>query len=335
VSGAERHILGIGPDEAGRRVDVHLATALPALSRNRIQRLIQEGRVRVNGRAARAGERTRAGSWIEVEVPEARPADLAAEDIPLAVVYEDSSLIVVDKPPGMVVHPAAGNARGTLVNALLYHCPTLSGIGGVERPGIVHRIDKGTSGLLVAAKDDRAHRSLAAQFKAHTVDREYLALVVGLFKESRAGKFDRPVGRHPRDRKRMSVSTRRGRPALTRYRVERETGAFTLLRLSLGTGRTHQIRVHLSAAGHPVVGDRTYGGKSASGAGAPGAAARWIRELERPALHAAVLGFEHPVTGERLRFESPLPRDIRRLLARLSGGEAGEGGGQVSKKNAR
>ncbi len=330
MSGAERHTLEVGLEDAGRRIDVHLARALPALSRSRIQRLIREGRVRVDGRAARAGERTRAGSRIEIEVPEALPADLVPEDIPLAVVYEDPSVIVVDKPVGMVVHPAAGNARGTLVHALLHHCRTLSGVGGVQRPGIVHRIDKGTSGLLVIAKDDRAHRSLAAQFKAHTVDREYLALVVGHFKKSPAGRFDQPVGRHPKDRKRMSVTSRRGRPALTRYRVEREIGAFTLLRLSLGTGRTHQIRVHLSAAGHPVVGDRTYGGKGAAGAGAPGALARWIRALERPALHAAVLGFEHPVTGRRLRFESPLPQDIQRLLARLSGGEAGSTGCQVS-----
>ena len=330
-----RQRLEVGPEDAGRRIDVHLAHALPDLSRNRIQCLIREGRVRVDGRVPRPGERTRPGSRIEVEVPEAIPADLVAEDIPLDVVYEDPSVIVVDKPAGLVVHPAAGNPRGTLVNALLHHCGSLPGIAGVQRPGIVHRLDKGTSGLLVVAKDDPALRSLAAQFKAHTVDREYLALVVGRFKESPAGQFDQPVGRHPKDRKRMSVASRRGRSALTRYRVEREIGAFSLLRLSLGTGRTHQIRVHLSAAGHPVVGDRVYGGQGALGASAPAGAGRWVRALGRPALHAAVLGFDHPVTNERMRFQSPLAGDIRALLEQLEGGTPRPSGSQVPGGGAR
>jgi 23S rRNA pseudouridine1911/1915/1917 synthase len=255
----------------------------------------------------------KADSLIELEIPPPVFTDMVAEDLPLSVVFEDASLIVIDKPAGMVVHPSAGHPRGTLVNALLHHCADLSGIGGALRPGIVHRMDKGTSGLLVVAKSDAAHHALAAQFKAHSVDREYLAVVWGRFK-SETGRFDWPVGRHPRDRKRMSVSSRRGKDALTLFRVEREIGSFTLLRLRLGTGRTHQIRVHLAASGHPVVGDPTYGGGAVRGGVATQAVRQAIRALSRPALHATTLGFDHPESRERLRFNSPLPTELLEFL---------------------
>ena len=327
MSGSSRHVLRVGPEDAGKRLDPFVSKSLPDLSRSRVQALIREGRVRMDGRRPRVGERTRAGNLIEIEIPPPAVASARPEAIPLRVVYEDDDLIVVDKPAGMVVHPAAGQAGGTLVNALLHHCRNLSGIGGELRPGIVHRIDRGTSGLLVAAKSDAAHRGLAAQFKAHSVDREYVALAWGRFREPE-GRIDRPVGRHPVDRKRMSVASRRGRAAATRYRVERELGPFSLLRLSLETGRTHQIRVHLAATGHPVAGDPTYGGL-ARVKELPGGLAAALRRFSRPALHAAVLGFEHPVRGGRLRFESPLPEDMASLLAALDRGAEG-GPGQVS-----
>jgi 23S rRNA pseudouridine1911/1915/1917 synthase len=315
VSGPARHALRVGPDDAGKRLDIFIATSLPEFSRSRVQALIRGGHVRVDGRVPRTGERTRAGSAIALEVPAPAVPSLRPEDIPLRVVYEDDDLIVIDKPSGMVVHPGAGRSTGTLVHALLHHCRHLPGIGGELRPGIVHRIDKGTSGLLVAAKSEGAHRGLSSQFKAHTVDREYVAIAWGRFREPE-GRFDRPVGRHPTDRKRMSVASRAGRHAATRYRVEREIGPFSLLRLSLETGRTHQIRVHLAAAGHPVAGDPEYGGVSPA-RGLPGVIAAAVRGLGRPALHAAVLGFEHPVRGGRLRFESPLPEDMAAFLERL------------------
>jgi 23S rRNA pseudouridine1911/1915/1917 synthase len=235
VSGPSRRALRVGPDDAGKRLDIFIATSLPEFSRSRVQTLIRAGNVHVDGRAPRTGERTRAGSVVELEVPALVASGLRPEDIPLRVVYEDDALIVIDKPAGMVVHPGAGSSRGTLVHALLHHCRELSGIGGELRPGIVHRIDRGTSGLLVAAKSERAHRGLASQFKAHSVDREYVAIAWGRFREPE-GRIDRPVGRHPTDRKRMSVASRRGRPAATGYRVEREIGPFSLLRLRLETG---------------------------------------------------------------------------------------------------
>jgi 23S rRNA pseudouridine1911/1915/1917 synthase len=316
VSDIRRKVIRPGDADADRRLDVFLSGALTEMSRSRVQRLIREGRVLVDGRVPRPSDLTRAGSVVEVEVPEPTPIGVAPEPLPLSVIYEDPSLVVVDKRAGMVVHPSAGHPDGTLVNALLHRCPDLSGIGGRLRPGIVHRMDKGTSGLLVVAKNDRAHQALAAQFKEHTVDREYLALVWGRFREEK-GRFDRPVGRHPRDRKRMSVASPRGRSALTLYRVEREIGSFTLLRLRLRTGRTHQIRVHLSAAGHPVVGDPTYGGGAPRGAAGPRGIRPLLRKMARPALHAALLGFEHPESGERMRFESPLPPELSDFLAGL------------------
>ena len=313
---SRRETLRVDAGEADQRLDVYLARALPDLSRSRLQQLIRKGFVRVDGRSPRVSDLIKADNLIEIEIPPPVSTGLVAEDLPLSVVFEDASLIVIDKAAGMVVHPSAGHPSGTLVNALLHHCGDLSGIGGALRPGIVHRMDKGTSGLLVVAKSDAAHHALAAQFKAHSVDREYLAAVWGRFK-SETGRFDWPVGRHPRDRKRMSVSSRRGKDALTLFRLEREIGSFTLLRLRLGTGRTHQIRVHLAASGHPVAGDPTYGGGAARGGMAPQAVRQAIRALGRPALHATTLGFDHPASRERLRFNSPLPTELCVFLEAL------------------
>jgi 23S rRNA pseudouridine1911/1915/1917 synthase len=293
---------------AGQRLDRALADRLSELSRAQLQRMIEAGDVTVSGRRAKVSHRLRAAEIVEGRVPEPVPADhLEAEAIPLSVAFEDADLVVIDKPPGLVVHPGAGHRRGTLVNALLHHCgDSLSGIGGVLRPGIVHRLDKGTSGLLVAAKHDAAHRHLAAQFKAHSIDREYQALVRGS-PGADSGSIDAPIGRHPSDRKKFSTRARSGREAVTHWRVERRLGPLTLLRVRLETGRTHQIRVHLASVGLPVAGDPVYGG---------GRAVTRALGLERQALHAARLGFEHPRSHERLAFESPLPPDLAPVIAK-------------------
>ena len=297
----------VTPERAGRRLDALLAELEPGLSRAQAQRLIERGDVTVSGRSAKSSHRVRAGEQIEGRVPAPHAAEIEPEPIPLCVVHEDADLIVVDKPPGLVVHPAPGHYSGTLVHALLHHCPDFSGVGGVARPGIVHRLDKGTSGLLVAAKHDQAHRNLSAQFKAHSIDREYLALVRGTPRAA-SGEVRAPIGRHPVDRKRFSTHVRVGRSAFTQWFVERRFAAHTLLRVRLETGRTHQIRVHLASVGLPIAGDPVYGGGRRS-ASLPG--------LERPALHAALLGFVHPRSGERLRFVAALPEDLQDVLAEL------------------
>lgn len=301
----------VGESLAGQRLDRALADRLPELSRARLQRMIEAGDVEVSGRRAKPAHRLRLGELVAGRVPDPVPADhLEPEAIALEVVFEDDDVIVVDKPPDLVVHPGAGHRSGTLVNALLHHCgASLSGIGGVLRPGIVHRLDKGTSGLLVAAKNDAAHRHLAAQFKRHSVDREYRALVRGAPGED-AGSIVAPIGRHPTDRKKFSTRTRSGREAVTHWRVERRMGALSLLRVRLETGRTHQIRVHLASVGLPVAGDPVYGG---------GRSVTRELGLQRQALHAARLGFEHPRSGERLAFDSPLPADLARVIGELSG----------------
>lgn len=311
--------------EAGRRLDVALAE-LAAVPRARAQRWIEAGLVRVAGAPARAAQRVRAGDAIEADPPEAVAPSLEPEAIPLAILHEDADLIVIDKPPGLVVHPAPGHPRGTLVNALLHHCRDLAGIGGVLRPGIVHRLDQGTSGVLVAAKHDAAHLALAAQFREHTVERVYLALVRGV-PGAAGGSVDRPVGRHPQDRKRMSVRTGAGRAARTDWRVARRFAAsgVSLLEVRPATGRTHQIRVHLASIGLPIVGDPVYGRRQAARAPSPEAAARSSAGaafgLARPALHAQVLGFDHPRSGARLRFEAPPPADLAAALAALGARE--------------
>ena len=288
------------PEADGERLDRVLARAIPALSRSRIQALIAEGRVTPSGRKAVAGQLYR------VSVPPARPAEPAAEAIPLEVVHEDGHLIVVDKPAGMVVHPAPGHPGGTLVNALLDHCgQSLTGVGGVARPGIVHRLDKDTSGLIVAAKTETAHAGLRALFETHDIDRGYLALVQGLPSPA-AGRVDAPIGRDPRHRKRMAV-VERGRAAVTHYRVEAAFGTrASSVACRLETGRTHQVRVHLAHIGHGVIGDPLYGGRQ-----------RGMPAFPRQALHAARLGFRHPATGEDMQFESPPPADFHELAVML------------------
>jgi len=299
----------------GQRLDAWLARKLPDLSRARLQALIAEGAVTVDGAPTRASSRVRAGQRVEVAVPELQPATPQAEDFSLDVVYEDEHLLVVDKPAGLVVHPGAGTPSGTLVNALLHHVRDLSGIGGVLRPGIVHRLDRGTSGLIVVAKSDEAHRGLAAQFASRAVDKQYLAVAHGV-PRPRSGTIDAPIGRHPVQRKKMSTAATRGRAARSSYAVEDALDGAALLRVRIHTGRTHQIRVHLASIGHPIVGDATYGGARASSSVGAGARAA-IAAFPRPALHAAALSFDHPVTGVRLSFEAPLPEDLARLLAAL------------------
>jgi len=300
---------------AGARLDAWLARTVPELSRTRIKTLIAGGRVALDGKPARPSARVRPGQRVALEVKAPVAAEPEPEDIPITVLHEDADLLVVDKPAGLVVHPGPGTPTGTLVNALLRHVRDLSGVGGVLRPGIVHRLDKGTSGLLLVAKNDAAHRALALQFAGRSVEKEYLALVLGV-PRTREGTIDAPIGRDPRDRKRMSVVAPRGREARSTWRVVESFDGAALLRVRIHTGRTHQIRVHLASLGHPVAGDATYGGTRA--ASSRGAAARAALEsLTRPALHAARLSFRHPRTGEHLAFESPLPRDLETVLEAL------------------
>jgi 23S rRNA pseudouridine1911/1915/1917 synthase len=289
---------------AGHRIDAALS-ALAGVPRAQVQRWIEARCVRVGGAAVtRAGRRLADGDVVEADPPAPVAAAVVAEDLPLRVVYEDEDLIVIDKAAGMVVHPAPGHPRGTLVNALLHHCGDLAGIGGILRPGIVHRLDQGTSGIMVAAKHDAAHLALARQFHDHTIERLYIAWARSV-PAADEGLVDRPIGRHRRDRKRMSVRSRAGKPARTRWRVIARYPASVqaCLEIRPETGRTHQIRVHLASVGLPLAGDPVYG---AGGRDARRAAA----ELTRPALHAARLGFDHPRGGRRLVFEAPLPEDL-------------------------
>jgi 23S rRNA pseudouridine1911/1915/1917 synthase len=311
----ESHALVVAPDEAGLRLDAWLARRLPALSRSRLQALIGAGRVRLDRAPVRAAQRVRAGQSAVVTVPPPAPAEPQPEDIPLRVVYEDDCLLVLDKPAGLVVHPGPGTARGTLVNALLARVSDLSGVGGVLRPGIVHRLDKGTSGLMLVAKNDAAHGALARQFASRTVKKEYLALVHGV--PARASlEIDAPIGRDPANRKRMSTRAPRGRAARTSCSVAERFDGAALLRVVIHTGRTHQIRVHLASIGHPIVGDAAYGGTRTPSA-RKASAREALQSLARPALHAARLAFTHPRTGERREFEAALPADIAEVLAAL------------------
>jgi 23S rRNA pseudouridine1911/1915/1917 synthase len=297
------------------RIDRFLVSML-ALSRSQIQRLIKDGCVLVAGKTAKANQPVKPGQEISIDVPELIEAAPAAEDLPLPIVYQDKDLIVVDKPAGMVVHPAAGHASGTLVNALLHHVDDLSGIGGEKRPGIVHRLDKGTSGLMVVAKHDKAHEELARQFAEREVEKEYLALVWG---EVMAGRrIDAPIGRDPNNRKKMSSTesnrARRTRAAVTRIvRAEHFGRMLTMTQVAIHTGRTHQIRVHLSAIGHPIVGDGLYGGVHRRVAGD----LRAVTHLDRPFLHAAHLVFHHPEDGRKMDFISAMPEDLQKVLDEL------------------
>jgi 23S rRNA pseudouridine1911/1915/1917 synthase len=331
--GGTSEVVTVGAQEAGERLDRFLARRLPHFSRSRLQALIRAGRVARDGAAVGdLGHRTKAGETYSVEVPAPEPAAPQAEAMPLAIVHEDADLIVIDKPAGLTVHPGPGHAAGTLVNALIAHCgASLSGIGGVRRPGIVHRLDKDTSGLLVVAKSDRAHRGLAEQFAAHGADgrleRRYLAIVWGT-PERRRGAIDAALARSRANRTKIAVvSEPAGRRAVTRYEVlapypkgEAKPVA-SLLRLTLETGRTHQVRVHLAHIGHPLLGDMTYGaGFKASARKLGEEAQAALAALGRQALHAAELAFAHPVTGKRLRFTSPLPADMAHLAATLEKG---------------
>ena len=285
---------------------------LEGRSRSQIQRLIKDGHVLVAGRPAKSNQPVKAGQTIAVDSPEPIEPRPKPEAIPLPIVYQDQDVIVIDKPAGMVVHPAAGHASGTLVNALLHHVDDLSGIGGEKRPGIVHRLDRGTSGLLVVAKHDAAHQELGRQFSDREVEKEYLALVWG---EVMAGRrIDAPIGRDPSNRKKMSARARRAREAVTRIlRAEHFGRMLTLARVAIHTGRTHQIRVHLSAIGHPIVGDPLYGGVHRR---VPGDL-RAVTHLDRPFLHAAKLVFTHPADKRRMEFESDMPEDLQRVLEEL------------------
>ncbi|MDP6976987.1 MAG: RluA family pseudouridine synthase [Myxococcota bacterium] len=302
---------------AGQRVDVYLSESAE-VSRAQARRWLEEGRALVNDAVVRPSRKVSEGDVVVADPPEAQPVDLVAEDIPLVVLHEDADLIVIDKPAGMVVHPAPGHASGTLVNALLHHCDDLAGVGGALRPGIVHRLDRGTSGVMVAAKNDRAHQMLAEQFHDHTIGRVYRTFVRALPKSDR-GEIDAPIGRHPKDRKRMSIRTQSGRVATTRWvcRARYPRSGVSQLEIHPQTGRTHQIRVHLSSHGMPIVGDpvygrgRTQGGKSS----AP-------ESLDRPALHAALLAFDHPASGERMEFSAGFPEDLAALEENLEAREA-------------
>ena len=300
---AERRSLTVAPEEAGARLDRFLAERFPDFSRSRLQALIGDGSVTVNGAVARASDKTAPDDTIELAVPDAAPSPLTPEAIPLRIVYEDGDLIVVDKAAGMVVHPAPGHSGGTLVNAVLAHAPDLSGVGGETRPGIVHRLDKETSGLIVVAKHDRAHRHLAAQLKDRRMDKRYVTLVDGA-PPSESGTIEAPIGRDPRRPQRMAAVAS-GRPATTHFRVLRHFAKHTLLECKPVTGRTHQIRVHLASLGCPVVADLVYG------------RSRSTVPLERHFLHAARLTFLLPSGPERT-FESPLPEELERALTQIS-----------------
>lgn len=298
------------------RLDQFIAARVPDLTRSAVQRLIEAGFVSVDGGLAKPSLKLKGGEAIVVEIPPPLPAAPVAEKIPLSVLYEDGDLIVIDKPAGMSVHPGAGTPAGTLVNALLAHCQDLSGVGGEIRPGIVHRIDKGTTGVIVAAKHDRSHVGLARQFKEHTIKRVYVAFVYGSPVKDR-GTIEGDIGRHPVDRKRMSGTARSGKRAVTHWKVTGRYGAVSALELRLETGRTHQIRVHLSEAGFPLLGDPAYGSGGRISQLRDTELRAMIRRLGRQALHARTLGFLHPVTGEYLEFSSPLPDDMEQILEYL------------------
>ena len=300
----------VAADEEGRRLDMFLKGRLPDRSRTEIQRLIRAGHVILPHGTWRSGTPVTAGLRVRIAIPHPVTARLEAENLPLTVLYDDADVVVIDKPAGMVVHPGAGHRAGTLVNALLHHVVGLSGLGGEERPGIVHRLDRGTSGVMVVAKHDQAHRGLAAQFHDRTVGKEYVALVWG---RPAAGQlFDRPIGRDPRQRQRMSTRARRAREASTRIVSVEPLGVVSLVRVRIGTGRTHQIRVHLADAGHPVVGDAVYGGRRQT----PGLPAT-VSRLTRPFLHASSMTFTQPNTGERLTIDAPLAPDLVEALGTL------------------
>ncbi|HIZ75463.1 MAG TPA: RluA family pseudouridine synthase [Candidatus Mediterraneibacter stercoravium] len=292
-------------DESGERIDKFLSRNYENLSRSYIQKLLKDGNIIVNKLAVKANYKIASGDVIHIRIPESEPLDILPENIPLDILYEDSDILIVNKPKGMVVHPSPGHYTHTLVNAVLYHCGgNLSGINGVIRPGIVHRIDMNTTGSLLICKNDRAHQILAEQLKEHSITRRYHAIVHGNIKED-SGTVDAPIGRHPADRKKMSTKSQHGRHAVTHYRVLERFGSYTYIECELETGRTHQIRVHMSSIGHPILGDDVYG------------PARCPFKLEGQTLHAKTLGIIHPSTKEYMEFDAPLPQYFQNLLTML------------------
>ena len=301
----EKLELTADPEVVSVRIDKYLAECCPDLSRSYLQKLLKDQAVDVNGKTVKANYKVQPGDRILLEIPDVEEPDIQPEDIPLDILYEDDYLLVVNKPKDMVVHPAAGHAGGTLVNAVLWHCKGhLSGINGVLRPGIVHRIDKDTTGALVICKDDTVHRNLAEQLKTHSIKRRYRAVVQGNLKEDE-GTVNGPIGRHPIDRKKMAINYKNGKEAVTHFRVLERFGGNTYIECRLETGRTHQIRVHMASIGHPLLGDTVYG------------SSKNPYHLQGQALHAMVLGFDHPVTGEYMEFTAPLPEYFLQLLDKL------------------
>ena len=308
MSGHERRLV-VEPEHDGHRLDNFLTALLPDHSRSQVQRLIREGLVQAaSGPCRRASSAVHAGQTYDVTLPEPAPATPEPEALPLRIIFQDADVVVLDKPAGMVVHPAAGHSGGTLVNALLHHVKDLSGVGGELRPGIVHRLDRGTSGVMVVAKHDRAHQELSRQFSDREVEKEYVALVWGVVQAGR--RIDAAIGRDPGHRQKMSTRARRARSAVTRVTFAQHLKGVSLLKVAIATGRTHQIRVHLSAIGHPIVGDSTYGGSHRRVT----RNLKAVMRLERPFLHAARLAFTHPGDGRRIEFESPLPPDLQSVL---------------------
>lgn len=295
----------IKQEEYSIRIDRYLAEQCPEFSRSYLQKLLKEQKVTADGRPVKANYKIQPGAEIQVEIPDMEVPDIRPEDIPLDILYEDEHLLVVNKPKGMVVHPAAGHTEGTLVNAVMAHCgDNLSGINGVLRPGIVHRIDKDTTGALVICKEDAVHRDLAEQLKEHSIKRRYRAIVQENLKEDE-GTIEGPIGRHPTDRKKMAINYKNGKDAVTHYKVLERFGQYTYIECRLETGRTHQIRVHMTSIGHPLLGDTVYG------------SSKNPFHLQGQTLHAMILGFRHPVTGEYIEFEAPLPDYFLKLLEKL------------------
>ena len=302
----EKYTLIAEAEDTGKRIDVFVSDNMDSLSRSMVQKLIENGEILVNDKNIKSNYKLRKGDFVSAVIPDPEVVDILAEDIPLEVLYEDDDIIVVNKPKGMVVHPAAGHFSGTLVNALMYHCKdNLSGINGELRPGIVHRIDKDTSGILVSAKNDNAHRELALQLADHSITRKYYAVCFNNLKED-GGTVNKPLGRNPKDRKKMAITEKGGRHAITHYTVLERFGKYTFIQAQLETGRTHQIRVHMSSIGHPLLGDFVYG---------PEKQPFGINDGQ--VLHAGVLGFIHPTKKEYMEFSAPLPEGFEKLLEKL------------------
>jgi 23S rRNA pseudouridine1911/1915/1917 synthase len=309
----QKYIYTVGQHNSRERLDLFLSEQTLPLTRSQIKKLIDTQHVTVNQVLAKASCRIKKGDLIEVHLQEPRKPSVEPENIPLEILFEDDHIVVVNKPAGMVVHPAAGNYSGTLVNALLFHCSFLSGVGGILRPGIVHRLDKGTSGVLLVAKNDIAHQSLSNQFKSRSVKKIYLALVSRQMEEDE-GKIETEIGRHCSDRKKMSTHTRKGRSAVTRWKVLKKYKNYSLLEVRIQTGRTHQIRVHLSSLHHPIIGDNVYGGKKCLSNLKDVVIKNKLNSLQRPFLHAHLLGFQHPQNNQYQEFIANLPEELNEIL---------------------